>query len=357
MAVVKKWIVQVWLVVCSIGFADICIQVPCEPGVKVFLDGTFKGVSNADDGGLILSGVSPGTHSIKAVREGFAPQEDRLSVKEGDMKVYTLQRFVPGVQVSQEGEAERSGLETENVVLEECKKWTADLGNGVLMELMPISSGTFQMGSKDGADDETPVHTVTISRPFWLGRTEVTQAQYQQVVWGNSATYQGVEGENPVERVSWNDAMGFCKRLTARERHAGRLPEGCEYTLPTEAQWEYACRAGTTGNYAGDLDAMGWYSSNADGKLHPVAAKQPNAFGLYDMHGNVWEWCLDLHDDAFYGKSTGADPVNSSSGSLRVFRGGGWDSFASVCRSAYCGENSPSGRGRRLGFRVCLVRK
>ncbi len=248
----------------------------------------------------------------------------------------------------------------------EGQKWAAQLGGGVEMEFMPISAGSFQMGSNNGGSDEKPVHQVTLTKPFWLAKTEVTQQQYQQIMGCNPSKFKEGYGwfkklgseawGNPVERVSWNDAVEFCRKLTQLERQAGRLPEGFEYTLPTEAQWEYACRAGTTGDYAGSLDVMGWYSSNGGGKTHSVGSKQANAWGLYDMHGNVWEWCLDWYGDYPSGNVT-TDPQGAGSGSDRVLRGGSWYCGASFCRSASrigCGSSRADNDG---GFRACIVRK
>jgi len=229
--------------------------------------------------------------------------------------------------------------------------WVAELGGGVQMVFMPIAAGSYMMGSNNGDSDEKPVHTVRLTKPFWMAKTEVTQAQYEQVMGSNPSRFKGAD--LPVESVSWNDAMEFCRKLTALERQAGRLPEGFEYTLPTEAQWEYACRAGTTGDYAGNLDSMGWYSSNSGSKTHPVGTKQANAWGLYDMHGNVWEWCSDLYGS--YPSGSVTDPRGASSGSNRVNRGGSWNNGASSCRSANRSWSAPAFRDRTLGFRVCLV--
>jgi formylglycine-generating enzyme required for sulfatase activity len=156
-----------------------------------------------------------------------------------------------------------------------------------------------------------------------------------------------------VESVSWDEAMDFCRKLTERERSAGSLPSGYVYTLPTEAQWEYACRAGTTGDYAGDLQAMAWFAENAGRTTHAVATKQANAWGLHDMHGNVWEWCADWYADKLPGGSV-SDFKGAAAGSNRVFRGGSWWNDAADCRSAFRYWNSPGFRSAYLGFRLAL---
>jgi formylglycine-generating enzyme required for sulfatase activity len=227
-----------------------------------------------------------------------------------------------------------------------------DLGNGVSMDFMPIASGSFMMGSENGEDNEKPVHRVTFAQPFWMAKTEVTQAQYQQIMGGIPSHFKG--SDLPVKHVSWHDAMSFCKKLTERERQAGRLPEGYEYTLPTEAQWEYACRAGTTGDNAGDLDAMAWYSSNSGDKPHPVAAKRANEWGLFDMHGNVWEWCVDDWHDSYDGAPSDDSRRGDGSGSYRVVRGGSCYDDASICRAAFRSGDGPDGRFGIQGFRPAL---
>lgn len=227
----------------------------------------------------------------------------------------------------------------------------ADLG----LELLPIPAGTFTMGSPANesgrGSDEGPQTQVTL-REFWLGKTEVTQAQWLAVMGKNLSHFKGPT--LPVERVSWDEAMTFCRKLTERERVAGRLPEGYAYQLPTEAQWEYACRAGTTGAYAGSLDAMAWYGANSGFRTQPVATKQANAWGLHDMHGNVWEWCLARYANRLPGGST-SEPRGAASGVFRVRRGGGWYDSAGHCRSARRSGGTPDFRSFSLGLRLALT--
>ena len=213
-----------------------------------------------------------------------------------------------------------------------------------------IAPGTFLMSSTHGAGDDT---RVTLTRGYWLGQTEITQAQWQAVMDRVPIPSRFKGSDRPVEQVEWDLVMEFCLKLTERERAAGRLPEGYRYTLPTEAQWEYACRAGTTGIYAGDLAAMAWYGANSGGQTHPVAQKQPNAWGLYDMHGNVKEWCADWYRG--YAGGSVRDPTGPATGQFRTLRGGEWSNFAGPCRSAFRQWQSPNGGNLLIGFRVALA--
>jgi len=255
--------------------------------------------------------------------------------------------------------------------------WASYLGvpvemvNSIGMKLTLIPPGESLMGAsdsdRDASSDEKPQHRAQITKPFYLGMYEVTQAQYQKVVGKNPSKF---EGESlPVEKVSWENAVEFCKRLSeaAEERAAGRT-----YRLPTEAEWEYACRAGSTSRYSfGDseveLQEYAWYENNSGYRTHPVGEKQANAWGLYDMHGNVWEWCQDWYEHGPYEAGPATDPSGPDEGVTRVLRGGSWrdrggiswsaDSDGGICRSACRASRVPSFRFEYIGFRVAAVRR
>jgi len=216
---------------------------------------------------------------------------------------------------------------------------TADLGGGMKMELVYVPAGSFQMGSPDSEqgrnDSEGPVHTVELDG-FWMAKYEVTQEQYEAVMGKNPSNFKGAK--NPVEMVSWNDAADFCRKLADKVgRASSPASAGRTFRLPTEAEWEYACRAGSTTRFCfGDsdngLDEYAWYTANSGSKAHPVGEKKPNEWGLYDMHGNVWEWCGDWY--AEYGAGSAKNPQGPSSGEGRVLRGGSWIHNPYSCRSA-----------------------
>ena len=233
------------------------------------------------------------------------------------------------------------------------------------LNMLPIAPGTFQMGSVAVGGTANPVHAVTIARPFWMGRHEVTQAQYQAVMSYNPSYFQGVNWPNaanrPVEQVSWTNAVTYCDALTAQEAAAGRLPVGYEYRLPTEAEWEYCCRAGTTTEWnvgtSLSCSQANFYDTGycvPPGQTSVVGSYAANAWGLHDMHGNVWEWCLDGWNGApNYPAGPVTDPyVLSASGPLRVFRGGNFAYDSGYCRSARRGGLNPPSYVNYLGFRV-----
>lgn len=279
---------------------------------------------------------------------------------------------------------------------------TIQLGDGVKLEMVLVPAGVFVMGDESGLDDEKPVHKVAITKPFYLGSCEVTIEQFRQFVeatgyitdaeegtgfqgafgWDRDTMDFKMNGEyswrntgfpqadnHPVLNVSWSDAMEFCRWLSRKE--------GSAYRLPTEAEWEYACRADTETRYSHGDDAEqaanvgnvadaafetefpeleGVIKAN-DGFAYtaPVASFPPNAFGLYDMHGNVWEWCADWYDVKYYAESPTNDPLGPTTGEERVYRGGGWFNCARGCRAASRSGSLPENRNLTLGFRVAVA--
>jgi formylglycine-generating enzyme required for sulfatase activity len=216
--------------------------------------------------------------------------------------------------------------------------------NQVGMEFMPIPAGSFRMGSEDGRDDEKPVHQVTISKGFLMGRYEVTQGQWKAVIGREPSNFKG--NDFPVQFVTWNDAQEFIRRLN-------QTNHGYTYRLPTEAEWEYACRAGTNAEYdAGDIEMMAWYDANSENKIHPIGYKHENAWGLYDILGNVSEWCQDWYGKDYYANSPATDPTGPSSGQERVKRGGSRYDNSSLVRSASRQGDRPDGILDTNGFRV-----
>ncbi len=245
---------------------------------------------------------------------------------------------------------ERSEQERKRFASSSTEVWTNSIG----MKFVLIPAGIFGMGD-DNSSNERPCHEVRISRPFYLGKYPVTQAQWTAVMGrglfglfgqNNPSCFKGAD--RPVENVSWNDAQEFIRKLNAKEGHN-------RYRLPTEAEWEYACRAGSTGRYcigndANRLEDYAWYNGNSG--THPVGQKKTNTCGLYDMHGNVWEWCSDWHGE--YCSGLVVDPQGPDTGGYRVLRGGCWGSRARSCRSAYRLDYSPGFRHNYLGFRLAL---
>jgi formylglycine-generating enzyme len=277
-----------------------------------------------------------------------------------------------------------------------------ELGDGVNLQMVLIPAGSFVMGDDHGLDDEQPARRVTITNPFYLGKHEVTVAQFRRFVDATGyktdaergTGFQGAFGwdadtmdfkmnehyswrnpgfpqsdADPVVNVSWNDAMAFCQWLS---RQADQT-----YRLPTEAEWEYACRAGTTTSYFHGDDPEGSVSvgnladaafvtqfpelegviKGNDGFAYtaPAGSYAPNAFGVYDMHGNVWEWCADWYDHEYYARSPTRDPMGPDSGEERVYRGGGWFNCARGCRSASRSASQPENRNLTVGFRVAAT--
>lgn len=232
--------------------------------------------------------------------------------------------------------------------------------NSIGMRFVLIPDGSFMMGSppeETGRDIDELQHKVTLSKHFYMQTTEVTQGQWRAVMGSNPSYFSKCGDDCPVERVSSQDAEEFARRLN-------RLEGGDMYRLPTEAEWEYACRAGSATALAngeitvpgcgvdGKLDAMGWYCGNANDATHPVAQKAPNAWGLYDMHGNVWEWCRDWV--GYYPSGHVTDPTGPETGPLRARRGGSWIDTVERCRSANRFYETPGARKELNGFRLVM---
>lgn len=302
--------------------------------VEVYIDGVFKGKANE----FLTLDISQGNHTIKIVKAGKSMQKDYFVPSGGIVKV----------DLALDGSESRGKL---------------------AFNFVRIEAGTFQMGSNNGYYNEKPVHTVTITRPFEISDHEVTVGEYRKFIEstgydppvsvGSKGDYKrnsncnwnkrNVE-DHPVNCVSWEDAQAFISWLNMK---AGKPI----YRLPTEAEWEYAARAGTQTEYAcGDSDwcltQMGWFSKNSGGHTHPVKTKTPNYWKLYDMHGNVYEWCQDWYDSGYYSKSPVKDPLNNAGGSSRVLRGGSWSGSAGNCRSAARSSYSPGLRLSDFGFRL-----
>jgi len=372
------------------GAGTLVVEVD-DPQVGVTIDG--------ED--LIISGtgpqevrLKPGQYQVQAAKDGQLVKQELVTIERGGRQVLRVAlepSATPPATARFDAATARKPQE----------RWAKQLGvpveitNSIGMKLVLIPPGEFMMGSPEElveeelrahADDywykdhllgEGPQHRVRITRPFYLGTYLVTQGEYQRVIGTNPSAFSAtgnskdkVAGQEtkrfPVECVSWDDAVEFCAKLSnlPEEKAAGRW-----YRLPSEAQWEYACRAGSTGRYsfsAGGngmpkeyeehrLSAYGWFGDNAGGMPHAVGLKRVSAWGLYDMHGNVWEWCQDWHDKYYYASSPTDDPAGPPAGSARVGRGGSWGHPAGFCRSAHRGHDLPGYRHDGLGFRVSLV--
>jgi len=229
------------------------------------------------------------------------------------------------------------------------------LMNSIGIEFVLVPSGSFRMGGakelEQAEDHEIPRHVVKFSKAFFMGKYEVTQAQWSEMMNNNPSAFK--DGIRPVERVSWNDVQAFIQKLNTKE-------ETNKYRLPTEAEWEYAARADSEDSYTFGCDVSilsqyAWYRNNSGGEIHPVGELKPNAWGLYDMHGNVHEWCQDWFDRKYYSQSPTNAPLGPSLGLAKTLRGGDWGSEDWYCRCASRSLSSPDRRSNRLGFRLMML--
>ncbi len=305
----------------------------------------------------------------EAERQRAAVEAERQRAEEAERQRAAAE--VERQRAAEEAERQRAAAEAERRRAEEAERQRAaaeaerqrqaqeaarqreanELVNTIGMEFVRIEAGTFRMGvptGRAGRSDERSLHTVRVTQPFYLGKYEVTQGQWRTVLGNNPSHFADCGDTCPVENVSWEDAQAFIAALNVREGITA-------YRLPTEAEWEYATRAGTRtaysfGNRPRQLGAYAWYGDNSGNTTHPVGSKRPNDWGLYDLHGNVWEWVADWYDDYPSGRVT--DPQGPSSGTRRIIRGGGWGYDAPDCRSGTRGTGPPTSRSGSVGFRL-----
>ena len=320
------------------------------PG-KLYVTTTPAGATVTVDGQRI--GTTPinayelkkGSYNVKIAKEGYKEYTERITITAEPANINTVLAANP-VQQQQSSAS--------NVRI---KALTFPV-NGVSFTMVAVAGGTFRMGSNDSEAEEyeKPVHSVTLG-DYYIGETEVTQALWQAVMGDNPSFFKG--SNNPVEQVSYNDCIDFINKLNTLL--AGQLPTGRKFRLPTEAEWEFAARGGNKGKnnnykYSGSnsVDAVAWCIGNSGKETHLAKRKQPNELGLYDMSGNVYEWCYDWHGRDYYSSSPQTNPQGPSSGSTRVLRGGSWVSDAQNCRVADRGCYSPGGRSSIHGLRLAL---
>jgi formylglycine-generating enzyme required for sulfatase activity len=312
------------------------INVKSTPaGAMVYLNGAKKGLTP-----MTLSGLSPGSVGLKVVHDGYEMVEDTVQIEAGKEETmnYTLARVAP-VAPPTKPDTETQ-VKPPSITTSSARREWKDPTTG--MEFIWVEGGTYQMGCGMGPGycqpNEAPEHEVTVGG-FWIGKYTVTQGQWQKVMGSNPSSFK--KGDNyPVETVSWDDAKEFIRKLNGKS--------GTTFRLPTEAEWEYAARSGgKSEKYAGgsDVDAVAWYGANSGKSTHPVGTKAPNGLGIYDMSGNVWQWCEDTYDADAYKKHQRNNPVSTSGGSAKVLRGGSWSRDAGWVRCVFRGHWEPSSHG------------
>jgi len=388
--------VVAWALVLRVKTASGMIELVDLPkDAEVLVDGEEVAVTWPGGGKPAVITVKPGKHKIMVKKDGIEISGDEVTVQAENKEKFTV-RLVAPTKLPHELSKD-DGAESILTVKKEARPDAGpatktpssqeSIKNSIGMTLRLIPAGEFFMGSPDDAieaeKEEQPSHRVRISKPFYLGVCEVTQAEYEAVM-GNNPSWLSANGDGkdraagqstdlfPVENVSWLDAIQFCNRLSEKEGKKPfyeidgndiRVPDwdGQGYRLPTEAEWEYACRANAStptrfsfGDNPVELGVYGWFDGNSEQRTHPVSQKRPNGFGLYDMHGNVWEWCWDWYGGGYYNQSPADDPTGPSGASDRVIRGGSWRITPRDCRSARRRGLAPASRYNTQGFRLAL---
>ena len=308
-------------------------------GSDVYVDGVKVGQSPR-----VFNGVLVGNHNVEISKSGYATSRQTVTISEGQTA------SISGSLTSTTSASSTNALSS-NGSSQSGNTLTIPVKNGINIEMVKVEAGSFNMGAtpemQDPDTDEKPVHRVTLTNNYYIGKYEVTQALWKIVMGSNPSNS---KGDNlPVEKVSWDDCQDFISKLNAMT--------GKRFRLPTEAEWEFAARGGNKSRgyqYSGsyNIDDVAWYSDNSGSKTHAVGTKQPNELGLYDMTGNVWEWCQDWFNR--YSSSPQTNPIGAVSGSYRVFRGGGINSSARFCHSSIRGDYAPDFRDFNLGLRLVL---
>ena len=308
-------------------------------GSDVYVDGVKVGQSPR-----VFNGVLVGTHNVEIRKSGYTTSRQTVTISEGQTASIsgslTSSASSSGTNALSSGSSSLSG-----------NALTIPVKNGINIEMIKVEAGSFNMGATPEMEnphkDQKPVHRVTMTNDYYIGKYEVTQALWQAVMGSNPSYFKG--DDLPVEKVSWNDCQDFISKLNAMT--------GKRFRLPTEAEWEYAARGGKKSRgyqYSGSntLGDVAWYSDNSGKKTHAVGTKQPNELGIYDMTGNVWEWCQDWYGS--YSRSPQTNPTGAVRGSFRVGRGGSWYLSAWNCRSSYRDFGTPVSRYIYQGLRLVL---
>ena len=303
-------------------------------GADVYIDGNKVGQSPR-----VFNGLLVGDHKVEIKKDGYGTDSKTVNIMEGQTAT------LAGVLTTNASSSVASGTSSSDNTI------TIPVKDGISIDMVRVEAGTFTMGAtremENPYDDEKPTHQVTLTNNYYIGRYEVTQALWKAVMGNNPSKY---EGDNlPVEQVSWDDCQEFISKLN--------IITGKTFRIPTEAEWEYAARGGKKSRcyqYSGsnNISDVAWYVDNSDSKTHAVGTKQANELGIYDMSGNVNEWCQDRY--GFYSSSSQVNPTGSNSRYNRVYRGGSWLNNAGFCRSSYRRSNTPDNCNSYLGLRLVL---